>query len=169
MEKRTYEIFVDAMGEFIEMNKNIDLPEAIIYTDGACLGNPGPGGWAAIIKEKSGYREIWGGEKNTTNNRMELLAVIKALQALKRPYKVTLVTDSKYIYNAINQGWLERWKNNGWVTATKTPVKNKDLWQKVLKLLEKHGIDIKWIPGHRGNLENEKCDKLARKAAQYYK
>ncbi len=144
----------------------LELPKAVIYTDGACLGNPGPGGWAVVVKKQDEYREFWGGEKYTTNNRMELRAVIEGLKSLKKPHKVILITDSKYIYNAINEKWLEKWKKNKWVTSSNTPVKNKDLWEKLIELFNIHKVNVKWTPAHRGNLGNERCDFLAKKAAE---
>ncbi len=137
-----------------------------IYTDGACSGNPGPGGWGAILVYNGREKEISGGEDNTTNNRMELTAVIEALSALKEPCEVALTTDSKYISDAINLGWLESWTNNGWKKADKKPVLNIDLWQELVKLLDIHSVEFIWIKGHDGHEYNERCDKLA---VSYYK
>ncbi|GAB6888618.1 ribonuclease HI [Desulfothermus okinawensis JCM 13304] len=141
------------------------MPEVIIYTDGACLGNPGPGGWAAILKSNNHYKEISGGEKHTTNNRMELTAIIRALESLKRKCNVQVYTDSKYIHDAINKGWLEKWTRSNWLTVSKKPVKNKELWEKLLELLQKHEVKILWVKGHSGHRENERCDLIAKQEA----
>lgn len=137
-----------------------------IFTDGACSGNPGPGGWGAILRYNGHEKELSGGKKNTTNNRMELTAVIKALGSLKEPCKVTLTTDSKYVSDAVNQGWVLSWQKNGWRKADKKPALNTDLWQKLLELLEIHDVKIVWVKGHAGHPENERCDALA---VEYYK
>lgn len=137
-----------------------------IYTDGSCLGNPGPGGWCAILTEGTRSKELFGGYKLTTNNRMELLAVIEALTALKRPCRVDLWTDSQYVRNAIEKRWIDSWQRNGWKNAEKKPVKNQDLWQRLLPLLAMHQVRFHWIRGHSGHRENERCDQLARAAAQ---
>jgi len=139
---------------------------AIVYTDGACLGNPGPGGWAAVLLYKNARKELSGGFSETTNNRMELLAVIKALSAFTRPCTVTLYTDSKYLSDAVTKGWLDRWQENSWKTAAKKPVKNQDLWQRLIPLLDRHQVEFKWVRGHSGNTENERCDVLAKQAAE---
>ena len=143
------------------MMKNVE-----IFTDGACSGNPGPGGWGAILRYNGREKELSGGEVNTTNNRMELTAVISALQSLKEPCKVTLTTDSKYVSDGINQGWAKSWQKNGWRKGDKKPALNPDLWQKLLKLLEIHEVNIVWVKGHAGHPENERCDALA---VAYYK
>lgn len=132
-----------------------------IYTDGACSGNPGMGGWGAILVYNGREKEICGSEAQTTNNRMELTAVIKALKALKEPCSVTLTTDSKYVCDAINQEWVYNWKRNGWRKADKKPALNVDLWEELLALLEKHNVKFVWVKGHNGNAYNERCDKLA--------
>lgn len=132
-----------------------------IFTDGACSGNPGPGGWGAILRYGEHEKELSGGEESTTNNRMELTAVIKALSALKEPCKVRLVTDSKYVADGINLGWAESWRQNGWRKADKKPAQNVELWDELLKLILKHDIDIDWVKGHAGHPENERCDRLA--------
>ncbi|MGN1319501.1 MAG: ribonuclease HI, partial [Acutalibacteraceae bacterium] len=132
-----------------------------IFTDGACSGNPGPGGWGAILRYNGHEKELSGGEVNTTNNRMELTAVISALQSLKEPCKVTLTTDSKYVSDGINQGWAKSWQKNGWRKGDKKPALNPDLWQKLLELLEIHEVNIVWVKGHAGHPENERCDALA--------
>ena len=132
-----------------------------IFTDGACSGNPGPGGWAAILRYNETEKELSGCEKDTTNNRMELTAVIKALDILKYPCNVTLTTDSKYVCDAINQGWVYSWRDNGWRKKDKKPALNPDLWQQLLTLLEKHNVTFCWVKGHNSHPENERCDKLA--------
>ncbi|TVQ96119.1 MAG: ribonuclease HI [Desulfovibrionales bacterium] len=137
-----------------------------IYTDGACLGNPGPGGWGAVIIEEEHRRELSGGYGLTTNNRMELLAVIEALSLITGHATVELYTDSKYIHDAVEKGWLAKWKRNGWRTADKKAVKNQDLWLQIDVLLSKHDVHFHWVRGHSGNPENECCDKLAGIAAQ---
>ncbi|MBR3149866.1 MAG: ribonuclease HI [Eubacterium sp.] len=137
------------------------MKEVQIYTDGACSGNPGKGGWGAVLVYNGKEKEISGGEPETTNNRMELTAVIKALQELKEPCKVTLTTDSKYVCDAINQGWLNSWINNNWRKADKKPVLNIDLWQELLPLLEEHDVTFFWVKGHNGHPYNERCDTLA--------
>ncbi len=132
-----------------------------IYTDGACSGNPGKGGWGAVLVYKDKEKEISGGEAQTTNNRMELTAVIEALSALKEPCEVTLTTDSKYVCDAINKGWVFSWKNNNWKKADKKPALNVDLWEKLLSLLEEHKVEFVWVKGHNGHKYNERCDALA--------
>ena len=132
-----------------------------IYTDGACSGNPGMGGWGAILVYNGIEKEICGGDEQTTNNRMELTAVIEALKALKEPCNVTVTTDSKYVCDAINQEWVYNWKRNGWRKPDKKPALNVDLWEELLALLEKHIVKFVWIKGHNGNPYNERCDKLA--------
>jgi ribonuclease HI len=136
-------------------------PEIVIYTDGACSGNPGPGGWGAILMSGGHRKEIKGGERDSTNNRMELMAAIMALEALKRPSKVTLYTDSQYVKNGIG-GWIHGWKRNGWKTADKKPVKNAELWQRLDQARSRHEIDWHWVRGHVGHPENERADELAR-------
>src|ERR1051325_7172446 len=132
-----------------------------IYTDGACSGNPGPGGWGAILSFGDHEKGLMGGEENTTNNRMELMAAISALEALKRPCSVDLYTDSKYVRDGIS-GWIKKWKQNGWKTADKKPVKNVDLWQRLDAALEHHRVQWHWVKGHAGHAENERADQLAR-------
>ena len=132
-----------------------------LFTDGACSGNPGPGGWGAILRYNGVEKELSGGEKDTTNNRMELTAVIMGLKALKEPCKVTLTTDSKYVSDGISKGWAQSWKNNGWRKADKKPALNPDLWDELLTLLTVHEVTINWVNGHAGHPENERCDKLA--------
>jgi ribonuclease HI len=135
------------------------------YTDGACLGNPGPGGFAAILLYDDQRREMSGGFRRTTNNRMEILAAIAALEALKQPCKVTLFSDSQYLVNAIQRGWAARWKSNGWRRNKKEPAVNPDLWARLLDLLEIHSVELRWLRGHAGHPENERCDQLAVAAA----
>lgn len=137
------------------------MKEVQIYTDGACSGNPGAGGWGAILIYKGIEKVISGGEANTTNNRMELTGVISALNQLKEPCMVQLYTDSAYIVNALSEGWLNNWKESGWRTADKKEVKNVDLWQMLLSLLEKHKVTFNKVKGHSDNEYNNRCDKLA--------
>jgi ribonuclease HI len=142
-----------------------------IYTDGSCLGNPGAGGWAAILlyqhnNGKTSTLELSGAEQNTTNNRMELQAAIAALEALKTPCAVTLYTDSQYLRKAFEDGWLQNWQRNGWKTKDKQPVKNQELWQNLLQLEQQHEIRWAWVKGHAGHEYNERCDVLARGAAK---
>ena len=133
-----------------------------IFTDGACSGNPGPGGWGAVLRYDGHEKDIYGGERLTTNNRMELMAAIMALEGLKRPVKVRLHTDSQYVKNGITQ-WIRGWKRNGWRTADKKPVKNVDLWQRLEAALERHEVSWHWVRGHAGHPENERADALARR------
>ena len=135
-----------------------------LFTDGACKGNPGPGGWGALLKYGANEKELWGGEDNTTNNRMELMAAIEGLKALTRPCQVILTTDSKYVKQGINQ-WLAGWKENGWKTASKQPVKNKDLWQALDKECARHQVEWHWVKGHAGHDGNERADQLANRGA----
>ena len=137
-----------------------------IFTDGACSGNPGPGGWGVVLRFGATEKELSGGEKNTTNNRMELTAAIMGLSALKESCKVRLVTDSKYVADGITKGWAASWRKNGWKKADKKPALNPDLWEKLLDLIEEHDVTIDWVKGHAGHPENERCDKLA---VEYYK
>jgi ribonuclease HI len=138
-------------------------PHVIVHTDGACSGNPGPGGWAAILTYGEHEKELSGGEPHTTNNRMELMAAIAALEALKRPSTVELHTDSKYVHDGISQ-WIHSWKRNGWRTADKKPVKNADLWQRLDTALAHHDVHWRWVKGHAGHDMNERADALARQA-----
>lgn len=131
-----------------------------IYTDGACRGNPGPGGWGALLVLNEKRREMCGGEKSTTNNRMELTAAIEGLGALKKPCKVRLVTDSQYVLKGVTE-WMEGWKKRGWKTASKQPVKNVDLWQKLDQALQQHDVAWEWVKGHAGHPGNEFADQLA--------
>lgn len=132
-----------------------------IFTDGACSGNPGPGGWGVVLRYGKAEKELSGGEENTTNNRMELTAAIKGLSALKEPCVVKLVTDSKYVADGINQGWAASWRQNGWRKADKKPAQNIELWEELLNLLDIHDVKIEWVKGHAGHPENERCDALA--------
>ena len=137
------------------------MKEVTIYTDGACSGNPGAGGWGTILVYEGREKELFGGEIETTNNRMELSAVIAGLSALKEPCRVTLTTDSQYVVNAIEKGWLDAWQKNNWRKSDKKEVLNIDLWRALLILLEKHEIEFVWVKGHNGHPYNERCDKLA--------
>lgn len=135
----------------------------IIHTDGACSGNPGPGGWGALLEWGGHEKELSGAEGETTNNRMELMAAIQALNALKRPSKVKLVTDSTYVKDGVTK-WIHGWKKNGWKTAAKKPVKNEDLWRQLDEAVQRHEITWDWVKGHAGHVENERADTLAREA-----
>ena len=139
-----------------------------IFTDGACSGNPGPGGWGAILRAGEKEKELSGGEPLTTNNRMELMAAISALEALKRPCKVDVFTDSSYLRDGITR-WIYSWRRNGWRTADKKPVKNADLWRRLDEALHTHQVTWHWVRGHAGHLENERADQLAREAMAPYK
>ena len=132
-----------------------------IFTDGACSGNPGPGGYGVILRFGEHTKELSGGEPDTTNNRMELTGVIVALSALKEPCRVTLNTDSKYVVDSITKGWVYGWKKKGWIKSDKKPALNVDLWEQLLPLLEKHDVTFNWVKGHAGHPENERCDELA--------
>ncbi|MDO4608401.1 MAG: ribonuclease HI [Clostridia bacterium] len=132
-----------------------------IFTDGACSGNPGPGGWGAVLRYNGHEKELSGGDKNTTNNRMELTAVISALSTLKEPCRVRLTTDSKYVADGVTKGWAKAWQQNGWRKGDKKPALNPDLWQQLLDLLDIHDVEIVWVKGHAGHPENERCDQLA--------
>jgi len=139
-----------------------------IFTDGACSGNPGPGGWGAILRFGDTEKELSGGEDDTTNNRMELMAAIVSLETLTRPCHVDLYTDSSYVKDGITQ-WIKRWRQNGWRTAAKKPVKNAELWQQLDAALERHEVEWHWVKGHAGHPENERADELARQGMQPYK
>ncbi len=148
------------------------MPDIIAYTDGACSGNPGPGGWGVLLVAKNGSdvireKELCGGEADTTNNRMELLAAIRALEALSRSTRITIVTDSQYLRNGITN-WIRNWKRRGWKTASHHPVKNRDLWERLDKIRNQHSVKWEWVKGHRGHPENERSDELARKGMQPY-
>ena len=149
------------------------MPDLYAYTDGACSGNPGPGGWGVLLRAMEGNRivrerELNGGEALTTNNRMELMAAISALEALKKPSKLTIVTDSNYVKDGITK-WIHGWKRNGWRSAAKKPVKNAELWQRLDEATHRHDITWEWIRGHTGHPENERADELARQGMEPYK
>ena len=132
-----------------------------IFTDGACSGNPGPGGWGAVLRCGTAEKELSGGEKSTTNNRMELTAVISALSALKQRCTVTICSDSKYVIDAVTKGWAKSWQKNNWIKSDKKPALNADLWERLLGLLDQHDVSFVWIKGHAGHPENERCDQMA--------
>lgn len=144
------------------------MKEVNIYTDGACSGNPGPGGWGAVLVYNNKEKELSGSEEETTNNRMELTAVIEALSALKEPCKVHLTTDSKYVCDAINKKWVYSWQSKNWKKSDNKPALNVDLWQKLLELLKIHEVNFIWVKGHNGHKYNERCDKLAVTEYQKY-
>ncbi|HEB92811.1 MAG TPA: ribonuclease HI [Gammaproteobacteria bacterium] len=131
-----------------------------LFTDGACRGNPGPGGWGALLRFGGTEKELFGGEAETTNNRMELMAAIRGLESLKQPCQVQLTTDSQYVLKGVTE-WMDNWKRRGWKTAAKKPVKNVDLWQRLDKALEPHEVEWQWVRGHTGHVENERADELA--------
>lgn len=139
-----------------------------IYTDGACSGNPGPGGWGAILRYKETEKELSGGEPATTNNRMELTAVIRALEALKEPCEIELWSDSKYVIDALDKGWAHNWKRNNWIKSDRKRALNTDLWERLLELTEKHRMNYHWVKGHADNVYNERCDELAVKQRDLY-
>lgn len=143
------------------------MKDVYIYTDGACSGNPGPGGWGAVLVYNNIEKELSGSESETTNNRMELTAVLESLKALKEPCKVILTTDSKYVCDAINQKWVYSWQKNNWKKSDKKPALNIDLWKKLLELLDIHNVEFIWVKGHNGHKYNERCDNLA--VAEYQK
>lgn len=146
----------------------MSLTKVEMFTDGACSGNPGPGGWGTILRCGKTERELSGGERNTTNNRMELLAVINGLSALNRKCAVTIYTDSQYVVNGITKGWAESWKKNGWRKKDKKPALNADLWDMLLNLLSEHQYSFIWLKGHDGHPENERCDALAVSESQKF-
>lgn len=139
----------------------MNIPNVEIYTDGACSGNPGVGGWASVLLYEQHKKELYGNDKETTNNRMELTAVIEALKALKRPCNVTLYSDSKYVIDSINKDWVYKWEANNWIKSDRKPALNTDLWKELLALLEVHKVKFVWVKGHNGNEYNERCDELA--------
>ena len=143
------------------------MKQVFLYTDGACSGNPGPGGWGAILRYGQSEKELCGGEEQTTNNRMELTAVIEGLAALKEPCTVELQSDSTYVVDSVSKGWVYGWRAKNWQKGGK-PVPNADLWQKLLPLLEKHKVNFHWVRGHDGHPENERCDKMAVSCAKSY-
>ena len=143
-------------------SKEADIIKFVeIFTDGACSGNPGPGGYGVVLRYGTREKELSGGDSSTTNNRMELLGVITGLAALKEPCQVTLTTDSKYVVDSITKGWVYNWKKNNWIKSDKKTALNVDLWEQLLPLLEKHKVTFKWVKGHAGHPENERCDRLA--------
>ena len=143
--------------------------EIAVYTDGACSGNPGPGGWGAVLLYKGAAKELSGGEASTTNNRMEIMAVIEALGALREPCSVDLYSDSQYVTEAVNKGWAVRWRRMGWMRNKKEAAKNPDLWQRLLDLLEVHEVRFHWVKGHADNEYNNRCDALAVAETQKYR
>lgn len=142
------------------------MKKVTIYTDGACSGNPGPGGYGVVLQHGSNTKELSGGSEATTNNRMEVMGVIVGLEALKEPCAVSLYSDSRYVVDAIEKGWVKRWQQNGWMRNKKEPALNIDLWQRLLPLLEVHKVSFFWVKGHAGHPQNERCDELARNAIQ---
>ena len=140
-----------------------------LYTDGACSGNPGPGGWGLILEYRGIEKELSGGEPRTTNNRMELTAVIRGLELLKEPCAVELYSDSKYVIDALQKGWAEGWKKRGWIKADKKPALNPDLWERLLELTHRHSVTCHWIKGHAENEKNNRCDQMAVERSQQYK
>lgn len=142
----------------------MNIPNVEIYTDGACSGNPGVGGWASVLLYGQNKKELYGNDKETTNNRMELTAVIEALKALKRPCNVTLYSDSKYVIDSINKDWVYKWEANNWIKSDRKLALNTDLWKELLALLKVHRVKFVWVKGHNGNEYNERCDELAVKA-----
>lgn len=145
------------------------MKKVTIFTDGACSGNPGPGGWGAVLRYRDTERELSGGAPETTNNRMELMGVIEALRSLKEPCEVELCSDSKYVCDAIRLGWAKGWKRNGWVKSDKKPAMNADLWDELLTLLGRHRVTVTWVKGHAGHPENERCDRLAVAQSEKFK
>lgn len=142
------------------------MKKVTIYADGACLGNPGPGGYGSVLLYNGRRKELSGGYRRTTNNRMEIMAVLVALKALKEPCRVELYSDSQYVVNAMNKGWARKWRAKGWKRAENEPAKNPDLWAELLDAAQQHRVAFKWVKGHAGNKENERCDQLALEAAQ---
>lgn len=142
-------------------NQGSPVPQITIYTDGACSGNPGPGGWGAVLMIGDRFKELWAAEEHTTNNRMELMAAIQALSALKKPCSVTLHSDSAYLVNAFNRDWLSSWIKHGWVKTDKSPVENRDLWEQLIELTNRHHVTFVKVKGHSGDKWNARCDELA--------
>ncbi len=145
------------------------MKQVTIYTDGACSGNPGPGGWGAVLRYKDTERELSGGEPMTTNNRMELMGVIAALELLREPCEVTLYSDSQYVCNALKLGWARKWQQNGWMRNKREPALNPELWERLLSLCDIHDVTPVWVKGHAGHPENERCDRLAVAQSQRFK
>lgn len=146
----------------------VQMKKVYLYTDGSCRKNPGPGGWGAILRYGKAEKEFSGGEADTTNNRMELTAVIEGLSALKEPCEVELCTDSKYVSDGLSKGWAEGWKKRGWKKSDNSPALNPDLWEKLLTLYHFHKVDIVWVKGHAGHPENERCDEMAQAESAKY-
>jgi ribonuclease HI len=144
---------------------NSPMKQVTIYTDGACSGNPGPGGYGAVLMFSGSRKEISGGFRLTTNNRMELMAAIEGLSALKEPCTVILYTDSRYVADAVTKGWAEKWRAKGWRRSDREPALNPDLWERLLRLCSRHEVTFVWVRGHAGNVENERCDRLSTEAA----
>ena len=144
----------------------MSLKSVVLVTDGACLGNPGPGGWAALLRYNGAEKMLSAGEPDTTNNRMEIMAVMEGLKTLSEKVQLRIVTDSKYVMNAFVEGWVDNWQANGWRTASKKPVKNRDLWEELIDLLERHDYEFEWVKGHAGHPDNERVDQAARAAAE---
>lgn len=155
--------------QYLSLVVIMNLKKVEIFTDGACSGNPGPGGWGVVLKYNGISKTLSGGEKNTTNNRMELTAVIKALEDLKERCEVVLTTDSKYVSDALTKGWAKGWQQKGWTRGKNQPAQNPDLWQRCLELYEYHQVSICWVKGHNGHPENELCDKMAVSETEKYK
>ena len=145
------------------------LKKIEIFTDGACSGNPEPGGWGCILRYGNAEKELSGGEGDTTNNRMELTAAIEGLKALKEKCEVTLYTDSQYVANGINKGWARSWQKNGWIKSDKKPALNRELWEELITLIDRHDVTVVWVKGHNGHPENERCDRLAVAMSERYK
>jgi len=144
----------------------VGIKNVTIYTDGACIGNPGPGGYAAVVVGTGVYRQVSGGFRRTTNNRMEIMAAIAGLEALKEPSKVTLYSDSEYLVKAMALGWARKWRSKGWMRTSTQKALNADLWERLLALSERHQVEFRWVPGHNGVAGNELCDRLAVEAAK---
>lgn len=144
-----------------DTNNTLQKEPVMLFTDGACSGNPGPGGWGAVLKYRGKTKELCGGEPQTTNNRMELTAVIEGLKALKHSCRVVVTTDSKYVADAATKGWAKKWQANGWMRTNKDKALNPDLWEVLLSLLQTHIVTFEWVKGHAGHPENERCDELA--------
>lgn len=144
------------------------MKKITMFTDGACSGNPGPGGWGTILRYQGKEKELSGGCSSTTNNKMELTAVIEGLKALREPCQVTIYSDSKYFIDAIEQGWAKKWRANNWMRNKKDPALNKELWEEILRLFEIHTIKLVWVKGHSGHSENERCDQLAVRESQKF-
>ncbi len=147
----------------------MDQPLVKLFTDGACSGNPGPGGWGAILQSGIHKKELSGGAAETTNNRMEMMAVIVGLETIKRPCRVVVTSDSKYVIDAITKGWVKKWQANGWMRNKKDPALNVDLWERMLEQLARHQVEFVWVRGHAGHPENERCDALAVAQAQRHR